>query len=308
MQVLAKLSLVAQRYFVLWVILAGALGSLLPGAFSWVGPQIPLLLGVIMFGMGLTLHAKDFRALLSRPKEIVFGVAAQYTAMPLLALLLSVALALPAEVALGVILLGACPGGTASNVVTLIARGDVALSVAITSCSTLLAPFLTPLFTLWLAGTEVDVSALALFLSILQIVILPVTLGVVVHGLLGERIALASQSVPLISVLAIMAILAFVIGSNAELLMTVSLVLVGAMGLHNLMGLAIGYGTARALGLPLGKRKAYCFEVGMQNSSLAVALATLHFGPAAALPGALFSVWAGITGPLLATFWARRLR
>jgi BASS family bile acid:Na+ symporter len=297
---------VISRYFALWVLLAAVAGWYAPDAFTWVGPQIPLLLGVIMFGMGMTLRLDDFRALLIRPWEVLGGVAAQYTIMPLLALLVVSVFRLPPDLAVGVILLGTCPGGTASNVMTFLARGDVALSVAITSVSTLLAPFLTPVLTLWLAGAYVDVALGALFVSIVKIVILPLALGLIAHRVLGARVAPFMRALPVVSIVAIALIVAFVIGANAERIRSVTGAIVGAVVAHNLLGLAVGYLAALLFRMPLAKRKAVCLEVGMQNSGLAVALATLHFNPLAAVPGAMFSLWHNLSGPLLATYWTWR--
>jgi BASS family bile acid:Na+ symporter len=293
------------RYFAVWVLLAAILGWYVPSAFAWVGPWIALLLGVIMFGMGMTLRLADFRELLVRPWEVLGGVIAQYTIMPLLALIMVALFALPADLAVGVILVGACPGGTASNVITFLARGDVALSVAITSVSTLMAPFLTPLLTLWLAGAYVDVAVGALFLSIVNIVILPIVLGLLVRRVLGARVARLNHALPVISVVAISLIVAFVIGANEAAIVSASWPVFGAVMAHNLAGLTLGYLAAVLAGMPPAKRKAVCFEVGMQNSGLAVALATVHFNPLAAVPGALFSLWHNLSGSLLATYWSR---
>jgi len=184
--VLEKLSHIAGRFFALWILLAAAMGWAAPPAFTWVGPQVPLLLGAIMLGMGMTLSLGDFKALLLHPWQVLGGVAAQYLAMPLLAFAMVRLFELPTLFAVGVVLVGSCPGGTASNVMTFLARGDVALSVAITAVSTLLAPLLTPLLTLWLAGTLVEVSAGALFLSIVKIVIFPVSALLAVQYVVGN--------------------------------------------------------------------------------------------------------------------------
>lgn len=297
---------IAGNYFAAWVIVAAALGVVRPEAFGWVGPNIALLLGTVMFGVGAMLEPKDLRAVLNRPWEVALGVVSQFAFMAPLALLLSVLFGLPPDLTVGMVLVGAAPGGTASNLVTLLARGDVALSVAVTSVSTLLAPILTPLLVLWLVGSEVDVDASALLLSILKIVILPVALGLVLNVFFRRRIDAFRPLLPLVSVLAIVIIVAFVVGSNWERFQAVSTALLVAVALHNLLGLGFGYLVARLAGFPDPKRRTLCFEVGMQNSGLAVALATLHFTPAAALPGALFSVMHTISGPLLATYWGRQ--
>lgn len=308
-RLLVAASRVAGRYFTLWVVLGAVVGSLRPGLFAWVGPHIPFLLGVIMFGMGMTLSGTDFKNALSRPRDVAAGVLAQFTIMPLTAYALAVALALPPDLAVGVILVGTCPGGTASNVVTFLARGDVALSVSMTSVATLLAPVLTPLLTLWLAGQWIPVSAGALFLSIVKIVLVPVAAGVLAHRFLSRAVERVTPLLPLVSVSAIVVIVAFVVGANIERIFSTRVAaatLFLAVALHNVVGLGLGYGLARALGMNEAKTRAVALEVGMQNSGLAVSLAAVHFSPAAAIPGALFSVWHNLTGPALATHWSRR--
>ena len=307
-RILVALSRSAGRYFALWVVLGTLFGSLRPEIFAWVGPQIPLLLGVIMFGMGMTLSGTDFKNALTGPRsrEVAAGVLAQFTVMPLVAYGLALALRLPPDLAVGLILVDACPGGTASNVVTYLARGDLALSVSMTSVATLLAPVLTPMLTLWLAGQWIPVSAGALFLSIVKIVLLPVAAGVLAHRFLSKTVEQVTPMLPLVSVSAIVLIVAFVVSANLERILATAATLFVAVALHNVIGLGLGYALARALRMEESKKRAVSIEVGMQNSGLAVSLAAVHFNPAAAIPGALFSVWHNLTGPALATYWARK--
>ncbi len=304
--ILNAISAIAGTYFAFWLLIAAALGVAFPDLFNWVGPNIALMIGIVMFGVGAMLEPKDLRDVLVRPWEVLGGVAAQFAIMGPLALIVALAFQLPIDLTVGMVLVGTAPGGTASNVITLLARGDVALSVSITSVSTFLAPLLTPILTLWLIGTAVDVDASALLVSILKIIIIPVALGQALNIFFRRRIEPFRPVLPLISVLAIMLIIAFVIGVNWDRFQTVGGALIGAVIAHNLLGLALGYALARLAGLSMPKRKAICFEVGMQNSGLAVALATLHFNPIAALPGALFSLWHNISGSLLATVWRRQ--
>ena len=304
-RILVALSRSAGRYFALWVVLGTILGSIRPELVTWVGPHIPFLLGVIMFGMGMTLSGSDFKNALRRPREVAAGVLAQFTIMPLVAYGLALGLKLPPDLAVGVVLVGACPGGTASNVVTYLARGDVALSVSMTSIATLLAPVLTPMLTLGLAGQWIPVSAGALFLSIVKIVVLPVAAGVLAHRFLSKIVAQLTPLLPLVSVSAIVLIVAFVVSANLDRILATAATVFVAVALHHLFGLGLGFALARALGMEESKTRAVTIEVGMQNSGLAVSLAALHFNPAAAIPGALFSVWHNLTGPALATYWAR---
>ena len=291
------------------LVLAAAVLAL---AFPSVLQQIPTtvinpLLGVIMFGMGLTLNLKDFKIVFSRPKDVIVGCLAQFTIMPLLAWGLAKVFQLDEALALGVVLVGCCPGGTASNVITYLAKGDLALSVGMTGVSTLLAPLMTPLLTWALAGKSVDVDVAGMLLSILWVVILPIVVGLVVKAVLPKFTEKAVDYLPAISSLAIAMIVAIVIGANAHKLMAGGLVIVVVVMLHNICGLSFGYLIGRLLGLTEPKKRAVSIEVGMQNSGLASSLATLHFVayPMATSPGAIFSVWHNISGAIVARLYAR---
>jgi bile acid:Na+ symporter, BASS family len=294
------------RGFALWVLVGAAAGWLAPGAFAWVLDWVKPLLGLVMFAMGLTLRAADFRRAAGRPLAVGGGVAAQFTIMPLAAWTLAAVAGLPGEVAAGVVLVGCCPGGTASNVVTYLARGDVALSVTMTAVATVVAPVLTPLLVWALAGRWAPVDPAALLVSVLQIVLLPVLAGVVLHHGAPRAVARVSGATPVVSVLVIVLIVAGIVGQTAPRLAGVGWVLMAVVAAHNLVGLGLGYVAGMGLGLPVAGRRTVAFEVGMQNSGLAVALAVAHFGPAAALAGAMFSIWHNLTGPALASLWARR--
>ena len=292
------------------LVLAAALLAL---AFPSVLQQIPTtvinyLLGVVMFGMGLTLNLKDFKIVFSRPKDVIVGCLAQFTIMPLLAWGLSKAFQLDEALALGVVLVGCCPGGTASNVITYLAKGDLALSVGMTGVSTLLAPLMTPLLTWALAGKSVDVDVTGMLLSILWVVILPIIVGLIVKGLWPKFTEKAIDYLPAISSIAIAMIVAIVIGANANKLLAGGLVIVVVVMLHNICGLGFGYLLGRLLGLAEPKKRAISIEVGMQNSGLASSLATLHFAayPMATIPGAIFSVWHNISGAIVARLYTRK--
>ena len=281
-------------------------------AFPSVPGQVPAkvinyLLGVVMFGMGLTLNLRDFKIVFSRPKDVIVGCLAQFTIMPLLAWLLAKAFQLDEALALGVVLVGCCPGGTASNVITYLAKGDLALSVGMTGVSTLLAPLLTPLLTWILAGKSVDVDVAGMLLSILWVVILPIVMGLVVKGLWPKFTEKATDYLPAFSSVAIALIVAIIIAANAAKLLAGGLIIVVVVMLHNICGLSLGYLTGRLLGLSEPKKRAVSIEVGMQNSGLASSLATLHFTayPMATIPGAVFSVWHNISGAIVARLYAR---
>ena len=292
------------------LVLAAALLAL---AFPSVLQQIPTtvinpLLGVIMFGMGLTLNPKDFKIVFSRPKDVIVGCLAQFTIMPLLAWGMARVFQLDEALALGVVLVGCCPGGTASNVITYLAKGDLALSVGMTGVSTLLAPLLTPLLTWALAGKSVDVDVAGMLLSILWVVILPIVVGLIVKGLWPKFTEKTTDYLPAFSSVAIALIVAIIIAANASKLLAGGLIIVVVVMLHNLCGLSLGYLIGRLLGLTEPKKRAISIEVGMQNSGLASSLATLHFAayPLATIPGAVFSVWHNISGAMVARAFARR--
>lgn len=274
-----------------------------PSSFLWIGTgAITPMLGVVMFGMGLTLKPSDFKPVLMHPKEIMIGELAQFIIMPFVAWTLCRLLNLPPELALGVILVGCCPGGTASNVICYLAKGDVALSVAMTGVSTLLAPFATPALVLLLAGETVDVDVMGMFISIVQVVILPIVVGLVVNHYFQNLTQKVTPYMPMISTLAIAAIIGIIVSHNAQNIIGCSLLVAIAVILHNLLGLSLGYVASMLLGLPPEKRTAISIEVGMQNSGLATSLAATHFAmyPLAAVPGAIFSVWHNFSGSIAA--------
>ena len=305
MQAIARLSQFVGKTFAVWVLLFATLAFFSPDQYKWLGAYIVPLLGIIMFGMGLTLSKKDFAEVFKRPRAVAIGVLGQFIIMPGLAWLLCKALNLPAEIAVGVILVGCCPGGTASNFMTFLARGDVALSVAITSVTTLLAPVVTPALIYLLASEWLEVSAAAMFMSIVQVVILPIVLGIIVQSLLGKRVKACVDVLPLVSVVAIVAIVAAVVAGSQQKIASSGLLIFAVVVLHNGLGLLLGYLLAKATGLNVAQRKTLSIEVGMQNSGLGAALATAHFSPLAAVPGAIFSFWHNITGPLVATLFQR---
>jgi len=291
------------------LVLAAALLALaFPGTLQHVRPTtINYLLGVVMFGMGLTLNLQDFKIVFRRPKDVVIGCLAQFTIMPLLAWGLSRLFSLDEALALGVVLVGCCPGGTASNVITYLAKGDLALSVGMTGVSTLLAPLLTPLMTWALAGKSVDVDVTGMLLSILCVVILPIAVGLVVKWFWPKFTEQVTDYLPAFSSIAIAYIVAIVIAANANKLMVGGLLIIVVVMLHNVCGLALGYLIGRLLRLSEPKKRAVSIEVGMQNSGLASSLATIHFAayPMATIPGAIFSVWHNISGAMIARIYSR---
>ncbi len=265
------------------------------------------MLGLIMFGMGLTLSAKDFRVVLSRPKDILLGCLAQFTIMPFMAWLLSQIFSLPKELTLGMILVGCCPGGTASNVITFLARGDLALSVGMTATSTLLAPVLTPLLVWLLAGTMVNVDTIGMLLSIVYVVIAPIVIGLLCQRHLPTLTRRMVPYLPAFSSIMITLTVGIVVSHTSDKLLAGGFIVILAVMLHNLSGLAFGYTLGKLLHLSREKCIAVSIEVGMQNSGLASSLAVLHFAafPLATIPGAIFSVWHNISGALVAKWYTK---
>lgn len=310
METLKKISKFVSGNMAIIVIIVAAISLFVPGPVSAVfkTSYVNYLLGIVMFGMGLTLKPEDFKVVFSRPKDVAIGFVLQFTIMPLLAWVLCKIFQLPAEMAVGVILVGTCPGGTSSNVMTYMSHGDVALSVGMTSCSTIAAPFLTPLLTKLYAGQTVDVQLLSMFLSIVKVVIVPIVLGLVINHFFPKFAEAFAEILPLISTIAIVMIVASVVAANsAKLLTSAGPMIVVVVILHNVLGYALGYAASKALHLNETKCRAISIEVGMQNSGLATSLATVHFAqyPLATIPGAVFSVWHNISGAILANYWAK---
>ncbi|MEH6990557.1 bile acid:sodium symporter family protein [Cytobacillus firmus] len=306
MKVLEAVSTIAGKYFAVWVILTSVIAFMFPDPFLGLGGYITILLGVVMFGMGLTLKAVDFKIIFTKPLPVLIGVCAQFIIMPLVAFVIAKLLNLPAELAAGLVLLGCVPGGTASNVMVYLAKGNVPLSIAMTSVSTLLAPIMTPLLLLLLAGQWMPVDAVAMFMSIVQVIIVPIVLGLAIKKFFPAAVEKSLTVLPLISVAAIITIVAAVVSGNSATIAASGLLIFTAVMLHNGFGLLLGYFAGKVLGQDEVNRRAIAIEVGMQNSGLGVALATAHFGPLAALPSVLAAAWHNISGPILATYWSKK--
>ncbi len=293
------------RLFPLWAILLSALAYHLPSPFIELKPGIIPLLTIIMFSMGLTLSVDDFKRALAMPRLIISGLLLQYSIMPLTALAIATFFQLDPALTIGLILVGTCPGGTASNVITFLAGGNVALSISLTSISTILAIVLTPAITLLVADASIQVPAAKMLVTILYIVIFPVVSGLVLKHFFDRRIKAVDHFLPLIAVAAIVLIIAIITALNAEQFHQLGATVLLAVVMHNAAGLVIGYSSARLLGYQTRECRTLAIEVGMQNSGLAVALAIKHFSAAAALPGAVFSIWHNISGSVLAFFWSK---
>ncbi|MDA0740232.1 MAG: bile acid:sodium symporter family protein [Nitrospirae bacterium] len=296
---------IIQDGFVVWVLLGAAWGWFAPDVAASGKTWIPEALAAVMLGMGLTLTHQEVLNLRYSGRMLMVGVALQYLVMPLSAWMIAMALGLPKLLALGVILVGACPGGTASNVVAYLARGDVALSVGMTTVSTLLSPILTPLWIWILASTWISIDFLPLLGTVTKIVLLPVLIGMIVRRFWQPTPRFLEGLLPIFSMVIIAWIVGVIVGLNHDQLNIAGVVVIAVVA-HNALGLGLGYWVSGFTKAAHQQRRTVAIEVGMQNSGLAVALAIAHFGPIAAVPGAIFSIWHNVTGPLLASVWRRR--
>lgn len=291
--------------FPAWAVALAAAGFLLPDVFQAGAPLIVPLLVIIMFGMGLTLKTADFSRAVRHWPYVLLGMVLQFGLMPATAWAIAHLLSLPPQLTLGMILVGSVAGGTASNVITFLAGGDVALSITMTSISTLLSVVATPILTWLYAGTNIPVPVGALLVSIAEIVVAPVVGGMVVNRLMGERWPDRDGWCALGSAAAIGIVIAIVVALNAGAIATLGVVVLLAVMLHNCIGLGAGFGLTYLVTRNSVVARTIAIEVGMQNSGLAVALAQQYFSAAAALPGAVFSVWHNLSGAGLAAVCKR---
>ena len=298
-----RISEVIGKYMAWIVLIIAALALFVPGTCLWIQTGwINYLLMIVMFGMGLTMKLSDFAVVFARPRDVIIGCLAQFIVMPLLAFGLGKAFGLSNELLVGVVLVGTCPGGTSSNVITYLSKGDTALSVGMTSINTLLAPFLTPALTYLYLRTTVSVDVKSMFVSIIQVVIIPIGLGLMINKLFGRYTQKISDVLPTVSVTAICLIVAAVVSHNSGKILSTGLVIFAVVILHNLLGYLCGYLIGVLFKMDLPRKKAVAIEIGMQNSGLATTLAGSAFPnlAMATVPGAIFSVWHNISGAILA--------
>ena len=291
------------KYMVVLVLIVAALTLFAPKTGVWVKTEwINYLLMLVMFGMGLTMKLGDFAVVFKRPRDVTVGCIAQFLVMPALAYMLGKAFGLSEELFVGVVLVGTCPGGTSSNVITYLSDGDTALSVGMTSVNTLLAPLLTPALTYLYLRTSVDVDVKAMFVSIIKVVVVPIGLGILINRLFGKYTEKAKDALPLVSVTAICLIVAAVVSHNSEKILSTGAVIFAVVILHNLLGYLCGFGIGMLFKMDATRKKAVSVEIGMQNSGLATSLASTAFKDMsmATVPGAIFSVWHNISGAVLA--------
>jgi len=306
MAFLEKMATLLTKMFPVWLILFSGLAFLYPDALKAQGYLVTYLLGIIMLGMGLSMTIEDFKLVLSRPKDVITGIVLRYTIMPLVGFCVAKLLGLPPALAAGLILVGCCPSGTASNVMSFLAKADTALSVTVSSFNIILAPLLLPITFMLLVGAEIQVNATAMFMDVLKIVFLPVVTGMLLRYFFNSAVDRCMKIVPVISVVAIIWAIAIVVALSASKLATVAIIAFVAVAMHNGIGLMLGYGASKAIGMGEQQARAITFEIGIEMSGLAVVLALAHLEPLAAVPGAIFSVWHNLTGSILAGYWANK--
>ena len=303
-----KLKTIFVKYMAIIVLAIAIISLSVPKTSLWIQTSwINYLLMIVMFGMGLTLKPKDFILVFTKPKEILCGVIGQYSIMPLIAFGLCCAFKLDAALTAGVILVGTCPGGTSSNVITYFSKGDIALSVCMTSVNTLLAPVLTPLITFMMLNTTVKVDIISMFLGIINVILIPIILGFIINKFFSNFTKKILEILPVISIVAICMIVASVVSHNAQKIYTCGFIILCVVILHNFLGYLCGFILGKILKMTPEKTKAFSIEIGMQNSGLATSLANTAFSalPMATVPGAVFSVWHNISGAILASFYRK---
>jgi len=305
MNTIKKISKFISGQTSLFVIFVAIIAFIVPSLFSWVkGNTQTLILGLIMLSMGMSLTKNDFKILIERPIDLLIGCLTQYTVMPLLAFGVSRLLNLSPEITLGLILVGCCPGGVSSNIMSYLCKGDVAFSVGMTTCSTLISPILTPILVLMLANKSIEVNAASMFISILQITIIPIILGFTINYYFSKYTLFTEVKtvMPGLSVIGLALIVGGVIAAVGDQFFTSGLIIFLAIFIHNTTGYLVGYGVGLLANMSQAKKRTISIEVGMQNAGLATNLASAHFAayPLAAVAAAVSCVWHSISGTLLA--------
>ena len=297
-----------EKYFFIIILIAVAIALVNPNTFNWVLEEfmginiINVLLGVILFGMGTTLKIEHFVNVFKRPKEILLGVSAQYLIMPLLAFSIASLFSLNEALTVGLVLVGTVPGGTASDVITFLAKGDLALSVSLTAVSTVISPILTPIITLILIGNTISFSPVDMFISIFQIVIIPIGLGLFLNYKFPDFCEELKDYLPAVSSIVIAIIVAGVIGANKEAIISSSMIIIAVIILQYFLGMGLGFVIGYLSGMKRKQMITIAIELCFQNSGLSTSLAKTHFPnlTLATVPGALYSVWQNFAGSILA--------
>ena len=295
----------ATSLFPLWVIVFSIWAYFDSQTWTALQTFVMPLLSIVMFSMGLTLKTKDFYRIFKNFKIILLGIFLQFLLMPGIGYFLISIFDLETVIAIGILLVGTAPGGTASNVICYLAKGDIALSISLTTCSTFLAVFFMPTLFWLYTGTDIDVPILQMMLSIFKIIILPVTLGVILNSLNLKFLNKIKNALPLIAITAIVIIIATIIGSSSDQILIYGWLILLIVIFHNLLGFIFGYYSCYLLNLDKKTSRTIAIEVAMQNSGLATALAIKYFGAISAIPAAFYSVWHNISGSLIASFWKK---
>lgn len=308
-KLILSISNFTSKYIGILVILISLLAFASPSLFSWTSTYTSLFLGLAMFGMGMTISAQDFKNILKNPKDVFIGCLAQFLIMPIVSYLLALLFKLPAPLSIGVILVGCCPGGTASNIITHIAKGDTTLSVSMTVVSTLISPLLTPIWIFVLAGKWIDISIMSMVTSVVKVVLVPIILGILINCNLKSKKEYLSSVMPLVSVTSVLLLIAGIVAINREKLLVCGVTVFVIVMLHNIIGMTLGFLIAKLFKMDTAKSTAVSIEVGMQNSGLAVSLAMSNFAtqPLCAIPGAIFSIWHNISGGIFASISKRKI-
>ena len=304
-----------EKYFFIIILLAVAVSLVYPSSFKWVLSDynginiLNLLLSIVLFTMGTTLKADDFVNVFKNPKDIAAGISAQYVIMPLIALALAKLFSLNDALTIGLVLVGTVPGGTASDVITFLSKGDVALSVSLTAVSTVISPILTPLITLLLIGNQIHFNPVNMFISIIEIVIIPIVLGLVLNYKFPDFCERLKDYLPAVSSIVICLIVAGVIGANKQAILTSSEVIIIVIILQYFLAMLLGFGVGYLAGMGKKQIVTVAIELAFQNSGLSTGLAKTHFPnlSQATVPGALYSVWQNFAGSILAYVFRRYL-
>ena len=302
-----------EKYFFVIILLAVAISMVYPKAFEWVLSEysginvLNLLLSLVIFTMGTTLKADDFVNVFRNPKEISVGIAAQYLVMPVLAFAIARMFSLDTALTVGLILVGTVPGGTASDVITFLAKGDVALSVSLTAVSTVISPLLTPIITLMLIGNQIHFNPVNMFVSIIEIVIVPIFLGLLLNYKFPNFCEKLKDYLPALSSIVICLIVAGVIGANKQAILTSSAIIIVVIILQYFLAMLLGFGAGYLAGMNRKQIITVAIEIAFQNSGLSTGLAKTHFPSLsqATVPGALYSVWQNLAGSILAYIFRR---
>jgi len=301
MQVVKKIGNWISLNLIYFVIAVTIFAFFVPNAFVWASSRQMRLMQIVMLTMGLTMSLSDFGMVVKQPKYVLFVSVLQFVWMPFSGWLVCKLFNLPTELALGVILVGCCPGGTASNICTFLAKGDTPLSITCTAVSTLLCPIVTPVMMVLYAQTYIDIPFMSMVTSILQIVFMPLALGFIINGIFKKYMDYVTPFLPIISTMTFMCALGGIISSNVQTMVTSGALIFLCCLLHNISGLAIGHALSGLFKFPKPVQRACSIEIGMQNSGLASTLSMSLFTPATALAGAVFGIWHSLTGAIYAS-------